>query len=255
MFNLHTHTYRCNHAKGNDEDYVLCAIENGYDTIGFSDHAPYIFDGTKYSGFRMKPEETEDYVNSVNRLKEKYKNQIDIKLGFEVEWYPDLIQRELAFLKSFHYDYIILGQHYTHNEFDHNAFYTGHKTKSIETLDSYIDQVLAGAESGEFAYVAHPDVINFTGDHDLFMEKMRKMAERLKETDIPLEYNFLGYTDNRHYPRDDFWKMVSEIGNRVVIGLDAHSPDVYGKTEELRRFKEKLSSLGITPIEDINEIL
>lgn len=43
MFNLHTHTYRCHHAKGTDEEYVIKAIENGYDLIGFSDHAPYLF--------------------------------------------------------------------------------------------------------------------------------------------------------------------------------------------------------------------
>lgn len=29
MFNLHTHTYRCHHAKGTDEEYVIKAIENG----------------------------------------------------------------------------------------------------------------------------------------------------------------------------------------------------------------------------------
>lgn len=43
MYNLHSHTYRCHHAKGTDEEYVLSAIKNGYTEMGFSDHAPYIF--------------------------------------------------------------------------------------------------------------------------------------------------------------------------------------------------------------------
>lgn len=55
MFNLHTHTYRCHHAKGTDEEYVIKAIENGYDLIGFSDHAPYLFPNGYVSSFRMLP--------------------------------------------------------------------------------------------------------------------------------------------------------------------------------------------------------
>ena len=69
MFNLHTHTYRCNHASGKDEEYVIKAIENGYSTIGFSDHAPYLFPNGYVSSFRMLPNEAEGYAKSINSLK------------------------------------------------------------------------------------------------------------------------------------------------------------------------------------------
>ena len=36
--NYHTHTYRCHHAKGEDEDFVLRAIDAGMTELGFSDH-------------------------------------------------------------------------------------------------------------------------------------------------------------------------------------------------------------------------
>ena len=109
MFNLHTHTYRCNHASGKDEEYVIKAIQNGYSTIGFSDHAPYIFPSGHISSFRMLPNEAEGYAKSINSLKEKYKGKIDIKLGFELEYYPALFEKEIEFLKTFNYDYLILG--------------------------------------------------------------------------------------------------------------------------------------------------
>ena len=35
--NYHMHTKRCMHASGSDEDYVLAAIEGGYEEIGFSE--------------------------------------------------------------------------------------------------------------------------------------------------------------------------------------------------------------------------
>ena len=159
-FNLHTHTTRCHHAQGADEEFVLKAIKRGYDLIGFSDHAPYIFPEGHESNFRMEIEAAQDYVDSINFLKMKYADQIEIQLGFEVEWYPDLIEKELEFLKTFNYDYLILGQHFTDNEYDENATYCGGKNEDTAAFDRYIKQVIAAAESGEFAYIAHPDVFN-----------------------------------------------------------------------------------------------
>ena len=39
-FNYHAHTKRCGHAIGEDEEYVIEAIRNGYQRIGVSDHMP-----------------------------------------------------------------------------------------------------------------------------------------------------------------------------------------------------------------------
>ena len=48
--NYHTHTPRCHHATGNEEDYVLRAIENGLQIFGFSDHVPMPFPDGHQSG-------------------------------------------------------------------------------------------------------------------------------------------------------------------------------------------------------------
>ena len=37
-YTFHSHTYRCGHATGDIEDYVLKAIEHGYRYYGVSDH-------------------------------------------------------------------------------------------------------------------------------------------------------------------------------------------------------------------------
>ena len=41
--NFHTHTTRCNHAVGEDRQYVEEAIKGGLKVLGFSDHSPYFF--------------------------------------------------------------------------------------------------------------------------------------------------------------------------------------------------------------------
>lgn len=251
MFNLHTHTHRCGHADGTDEEYVLHAIAQGYTKIGFSDHAPYVFPDGHESGFRIKQKDAQDYANSVRALQEKYKDQIEIKLGFELEYYPALHEQELEYLSQFGYDYLIQGQHYTDNEYEKHAFYTGSKTDSTALLDKYISQVILGAKTGDFTYVAHPDLINYTGDREIYLKKMRYMVERLYTIGIPLEFNFYGFFEKRQYPNYDFWKIVAEVGNPVVIGLDAHWPTVYDDTENLKLAHQYLASLGITPLDDI----
>ena len=59
LHNYHTHTKRCNHAEGCEREYVEQAIANGMKTLGFSDHAPYLFTDGYYSAFRMRVEELE----------------------------------------------------------------------------------------------------------------------------------------------------------------------------------------------------
>ena len=38
--NYHTHTWRCNHARGTERDYIEQAIASGVKILGFSDHTP-----------------------------------------------------------------------------------------------------------------------------------------------------------------------------------------------------------------------
>ena len=49
--------------------------------------------------------------------------------------------------------------------------------------------------------------------------------EILKELDIPLEINMLGISAGKHYPTDRFWCIPHDIGNKVILGLDAHTVD------------------------------
>ncbi|MBQ0092821.1 MAG: histidinol-phosphatase, partial [Clostridiales bacterium] len=37
-YNYHTHTDRCKHAVGREDDYIAVAIREGYDGLGISDH-------------------------------------------------------------------------------------------------------------------------------------------------------------------------------------------------------------------------
>ncbi len=47
LYNLHTHTFRCNHATGEDKAYVEYAIQSSVKVLGFSDHCPQFLEKAK----------------------------------------------------------------------------------------------------------------------------------------------------------------------------------------------------------------
>ena len=250
-FNYHTHTSRCRHALGDDREYVKKAINAGIKELGFSDHSPMIFPKDDYfSGFRMYLSDTEDYVHSVNNLKQEFKGKINIYLGYETEYYPRLFENNIKYLEQFGFDYLILGQHYTDNEYEPFAHYCGSPTDSIALFDKYINQALSGIETGRFLYLAHPDLFNFVGNKSIYIKKMTDFCRNLKDLDCPLEFNLLGFGDKRHYPSKEFWQIVAKTGNRVVIGFDAHNPNTFMNKKLVSQANEYLNALGIKPIEN-----
>lgn len=246
--NYHTHTYLCKHASGTPQSYVEAAIQCGIKVLGFSDHVPYPFSNGHVSGFRMDVSELETYATEILRLKELYKNRLQIYLGYEAEFYPKEFDRMLSLIKKFPCDYLILGQHCLQNEYD--GFYSGNETIDEEYLIQYVDQVIAGMKTLKFSYLAHPDLINFQGDESVYTQYMKKLCQNAKELSIPLELNLLGLKEHRHYPRDAFWRVVKEVGNDVVIGYDAHRADAF--CEDIRKkAMDYLERYGITPLEKI----
>ena len=75
--NYHTHTTYCDGAD-TPEELVLEAIRLGCPELGFSGHSHL----TEDTG-SMSEAETLAYCREVNRLKEKYRDRITLRLGIE----------------------------------------------------------------------------------------------------------------------------------------------------------------------------
>lgn len=245
--NYHTHTTRCNHATGSEAEYVQAAILRGLDTLGFSDHTPYLFPGDYYSTFRMKLFELEDYVRCITKLQQDYSGQIHLPIGLEAEYYPAFFPALLPRLQDAGIEYLILGQHFVDNEI--NAHYSGNPTGSTEILKKYCHQVMDAFQTGLFTYLAHPDLLNFHGDPSVYRKQMQLLCREAKACNIPLEYNLLGVATKRHYPNEAFWQIAAEEGNMVVIGCDAHDPKALSETVYEQTALKSLSKYGIIPME------
>lgn len=221
--NYHTHTKRCKHAVGEDREYVEAAIEGGIKILGFSDHCPWIYPDGSESGIRMSPSEVDEYVSSLESLRKEYKDDIEIRIGFESEYIPELMEAQDQFLADYPIDYMLLGQHFLGPE-TNGGIYMGADIHEVETLISYVDTVIEGMGTGRYRYVAHPDLVHYVGPDDIYCREMRRLCEYLKSIDSPVEINMLGAVQGRHYPDRRFFEIAREVGNRGIIGVDAHEP-------------------------------
>lgn len=220
--NYHTHTPRCNHASGTETEYAEAAIEAGLQILGFSDHTPQLFPGEYYSRMRMFPWELKNYVQAVQAVQNQYAGKLQIYLGLEVEYYPAIFHELIPVLQDHRIEYLLLGQHWNGNE--EGEPYNGRPTDDERQLKTYCNQVIDAMQTGLFTYIAHPDILHFTGSDRVYKRHIRRLCQTAKSCNIPLEINLLGLRDGRHYPTPRFWEIAAEENCSVVLGCDAHNP-------------------------------
>ena len=254
--NYHTHTKRCGHAVGSDEEYVKCAIEAGLKTLGFSDHAPYNLPDPKH---RMDISEFSEYVNSIRLLKDKYKDYIDIYVGLEVECYISEWETLSMFRETL--DYCILGQHGLGLE-EKRVYHD----ITEENLMKYVDLLEYACEHSLCDYICHPDVILWT--YPRIDEAVKKMAKRIAELSIhynmPLELNcgsgairgFRQFEDGYRlgYPDRTCFEIFSEYQCPIIIGIDAHNPLWFLTDEYLNRSLSVVEGLHLNILTDYDLI-
>ena len=157
------------------------------------------------------------------------------------------------FVRPLHLDYLIMGQHFVGNEYDEGSYYAAIEGKKEDYLSQYVRQVKEGLRKGVFTYLAHPDIVWYSGDPGYYTLKMTELCLFARERDIPLEFNLLGYLNGRSYPTPAFWDIVARVGNKVVIGYDAHSPEALLQSDAAQHCLGLLAAKGITPV-SIEEI-
>lgn len=254
--NYHTHTARCGHAEGTDEAYVLAAISQGFDELGFSDHVPWPYaSGYTHPHVRMDISQIGDYLQSVRALREKYSDKIRILAGFECEYFPAYMSWLEDMAGENALDYLILGNHY--EDSDETGMYFGHVGTAGE-LARYVASAEKALETGLFSYLAHPDL--FMRGYPRFDENCRAAARDLcracREKNLPMEYNthdrFISYfTRRKSYPHPAFFEIAAQEGVQVIIGLDAHEPGELSIPEQWKLANRELAVFGDRHIDRI----
>ncbi len=219
---LHNHTTRCNHAEGSVDEYIQQAIKLGIDIYGFSEHAPMEFD-PKY---RLSFDKMREYENEIREAKERYKTQIDIRVGYEVDFLPNLMDKRVLNSKV---DYLIGSVHFINKwGFDNPEFIGEYQNRDIDKIyQEYFEAIESMAKSGLFDIVGHLDLIKvfkFIPKQDIRV-LASKALKTIKKSNMVLEINSAGFRKpiKEQYPSRELLEEAFDLGIDITLSSDAHS--------------------------------
>ena len=227
IVDLHNHTPLCNHAEGEIEEYIEAAIKRGTQIFGFSDHAPMDFD----PAYRMKFEDMKNYEAAVKKAQEKYKDKIEVLLGYEVDYLPGHMDERVLHADV---DYLIGSVHFIDGwGFDNPEFIGRYEHEDIDVIwQKYFDAIEAMAQTKLFDIVGHLDLIKvfkFMPKKDIKLIAKKALAA-IKESDMVLEINVAGYRKPvaEAYPSEELLQEAFKLGIDITLSSDAHKPEQVG---------------------------
>jgi len=244
MIDLHNHTPLCKHAKGEAEEFIKKAIEKGIKIYGFADHAPMEFD-YKY---RMSFDEMENYEKEIKTLKEKYKDKIEILLGYEVDFTPMVDKRVL----ERKVDYLIGSVHFLDNwGFDNPEFIKEWDKRDVDDVyKEYFSKIEEMANSKFFNIVGHIDLVKVFGHKPKTdIKDLAKTAiKAIKNANMAVEINTAGLRKpvKEAYPSDELLDMILNENIDITLSSDAHSPEQVGY--KINETIDKLKNLGVNEL-------
>ncbi len=215
---FHVHSYRCKHAGDTpDKAYIEKAIELGAPRIVFTDHAPY--PGNPF-GNRMEIEQLPEYVETLRRLKEEYRDRIEIMIGLEAEYLPGFGEYLQELKNDRGLDLLIMGQHFFEREPGRYSFSDEDKTEEFKGLCRAMTE---GIKTHLFDVVAHPDRAfrrrkSFGDEETKFA---RELIDAALSAGVYLEKNYSSMHRKRQF-RHEFWDLLPDRA-MIVYGIDAHS--------------------------------
>ena len=224
IVDLHNHTILCHHASGSIDEYIKKAIETKTEYFGFSDHAPMDFD-PKY---RMNFNQMNTYEKDVLDAKLRYKDKINILLGYEVDYLKGHMDDRVLNAKV---DYLIGSVHFIEGwGFDNPEFIGRYEEQDIDEIwQKYFDTIEEMANTKLFDIVGHLDLIKvfkFMPKKDITLIA-RNALIAIKKADMVIEINVAGYRKpiKEAYPSSSLLQLAFKLEIPITFGSDAHEPN------------------------------
>ena len=217
------------------EDMILSAISKGLKRVGVSLHSVVDSSIQEYVDF----EKEKNFCIDMARLKEKYKDKIEVYCG--IEW-------DLCTLKSVgKYDYVIGSSHFikmdgkyffidrSEDEFLKTAI-EGFKGDFYAFAEKYYSQLIELAENFEFDIIGHIDLITkfnqndkyFDTKHPRYVNAYKKAIDELVVLGKPFEINMgaisRGYR-SEPYPSLDLLEYIKQKGGKLILSSDSHAKE------------------------------
>ena len=229
--NLHTHTV-CSDGKHSIRENIESAIKLGMKSLGFSDHCYTYFD----TSYCIPKDKVSDYIKEVRALSEEYRDRIEIYLGYELDGYAIIENREI-------YDYIIGDVHYVrtsdglravdlskeeHLNIVNDYFGGDHIALAKDYYEGYVERIAQMRPD----ILGHIDLVTKYSYVDEQSPKYQKIALEALEASLDicpiLEMNTGAISRGYRkipYPAPFFFDLIKSKGAKIILSSDSHSAD------------------------------
>lgn len=252
----HSHTFFCD---GNDapEKYIHSAIYLDLTDYGFSSHAP-MKTAAKWS---MKMDSLNDYSRSIDELKLKYKNHLNVYKSLEIDYIPGISYPFDMLREKAELDYTIGSIHLVKDPSGGNLWFID---GPVSGFDRDLHKIFNGdiqkavslyfRQSIEMIQTQKPDVLGhmdkilmnnknryFTIEDKWYRELVEMLLQTAKENNTIIEINTRGLYKkswNNTFPGTYALEYIAKLNIPIVVSTDAHKPE-----EIMHHYKETKAGL------------
>lgn len=241
--NYHCHTHFSDGTE-EPEKYVETAIKLGLHSLGFSEHGPVPFT----TNWNMKPENIDTYFFTINNLKKKYVDNIQIYCGLELDYISGCNHEILNSIKSQKWDYLLASIHFlgqlkngSHWNIDATAemFEEGMRevfeNNGEKLVKTYFAEICRMVETYKPQIIGHIDKIKMHNEGNRYFDEegnyykaaIMQSLEVIKKYESIIEFNTRGLYRHQYrvpYPSQWMLQQMYQKGIRVMVNSDSHKP-------------------------------
>jgi len=240
---------------------IVAAIDIGGGSIGFSEHSYVPFD-EEYS---MTLEDTPFYISEVKNLREKYKDRIEIFLGFEIDLFTDNVPDGLEYIigTAHHVEkngrFITVDGWAEHLHQMNEEHFGGDYYAMAESYYATVADVVPKTNSdivGHFDLIAKNNVNGsmFDETHPRYIRAALDAMEQVLGDCRLFEVNtgaMFRRGTSEPYPSVFLLKELQKRGGEVILSSDSHSAkSLYYKFDEML---ELVRACGFTYIKRLTK--
>lgn len=260
LSNYHSHCTFCD-GRSTPEDFVKFAISHGFRAYGFSSHSPLPFE----TFWNMSKDDMPEYLEEINRLKEKYAGQLEIYTSLEIDYLDETYNPSIAYFQELPLDYRIGSIHFLplseHLSEDNMVCIDGafadykdsvdryFKGKISKLVTRYFDSTLKMIEAGGIDIVGHMDKIYMNGhkcegfsfDADWYQKPFKAVLDLIAQKGLMVEVNTKNLIKKQQiFPRKEYLGLLKDMNIPVMVNSDCHYPDLVndGRSEAFEILKE-----------------
>ncbi len=242
------------------EEIAAEAKNKAMRALGFSDHAPLYWE----TEWTSRVEDIPRYCSAIAALKEKYRGLVEIYLGLEIDYIPDLIGPKSKQFLDLNLDYSIGSVHYAGRLSSGGFWLVDSKDEVFEQgfgeiydrdirklIGEYYQRIVDMTEKHNPDIVGHLDIVKlkggkyFSGEEEWYRTIVRDALAVIAKSDSIIEINSGGLNKgkiNEPYPSRWILGECRKLNIPVTISSDMH--DIKHLTGNFDKAVELAKSVG-----------